>query len=327
MGGFARTDAGGVGPGYRFNSTEEYHKGKLGSLGWELTVCNTLYPPDTPVRKVLVRGDSYGHLLHDHLKRFFPLEMIEKVIEIGGGYGYLMKDLLDRCGHFKPCMLDISPVLLERQKDTLKGHDVSYRLEDAMETDPAMLGQYELAILNENLGDFPALVDLDSRILAKGSYAAADPIVKKAVCYFEKYGLEGPATELFNLNMGAMEMTEKLCLAGVRYVFIGEHSCEARAPGELGAYINLLSNGNPRRITLKGHDEYTVKFSYLQKIAGYHGYETVRGPFADYLVPDLTEHLKAVLASRGLYSDNEEAVCHFISDLYEYEYLILIKRV
>lgn len=325
MGSFARRGASGGTAVYQLNSTEEYHKGKLGSLGWELTVCNTLHPSDTPVRKFLVRSDSYGYLLHDHLKRFFPLEKIEKVIEIGGGYGYLMKDLLDRCGHFKACMLDISPVLLEKQKETLKGHDVSYRLEDAMKTDQAMLGQYGLAILNENLGDFPALIDLDIRILERASYNVKDPIAKKVAGYFETYGLERPAIELFNLNIGAMEMTEKLCLAGIPYIFIGEHSCEAKAPRALGPYINLLSDGNPRRITLKGHDEYTIKFSYLQKIAGYHGYETVRGPFADYLVPNLTEHLKAILASRGLYSDNEEAVCHFISDLYEYEYLVLKK--
>ncbi len=327
MGGFARRGESGDRPVYQFNSTEEYHKGKLGSLGWELTVCNTLYPHDTPVRGFLVRSDSYGHLLHDHLKCFFPLETIERVIEIGGGYGYLMKDLLDRCGHFKPCMLDISPVLLEKQKDTLKGYDVRYRLEDAMETEPEVFGRYELAVLNENLGDFPTLVGLDSRILSWDPSTVHDPVIRKVLRFFKTYELDRPVVEHFNLNMGAMEMTEKLCLAGVPFIFIGEHSCEAKAPPALGSYINLLSDGNPRRIALKGHDEYTIKFSYLRKIAGCHGYDAVRGPFADYLVPDLTEHLKAILASRGLYSDNEEAVCHFISDLYEYEYLALIKRV
>ena len=88
-----------------------------------------------------------------------------------------------------------------------------------------------------------------------------------------------------------------------------------------------MSDGNPRRITLKGHDEYTIKFSYLQKIAAHLGYKTIRGPFADYIVPNPHGELKASLATRGLYSDNEEVICHFISDLYEYEYLILINRV
>ena len=92
----------------------------LKSLGWELTVCNALYPEGTPVRKLLSRNDSFGHLLYDYLGQFFPMEKVSKVLEIGGGYGYLMKDFLDRNGSLKTCMLDISPVLLEKQKETLK---------------------------------------------------------------------------------------------------------------------------------------------------------------------------------------------------------------
>jgi len=311
---------------YRLSTTNEYHISALSTLGWELTVCNALYPPDTPIRKILESDGSYGHLLYEHLKRFIPLQKIEEVIEIGGGYGFLMKDLLGRNGRLRPCMLDISPVLLEKQKEALKGHDVSYRLEDALETDHAMLGHYELAILNENLGDFPTLVDLDSSILAQNPCGEGDPIVKKVLRFFGTYGLEKPETGLFNLNIGAMEMVEKLCSSGIPYIFAGEHSCEAKAPSELGPLIDLNPTGNPKRIPLMGHDEYTVKFSYLQKMAAHHGYETIRGPFADYIVPDLTDGLKATLASRGRCSDNEEMICHFVGDLYEYEYLVLIKK-
>ena len=310
---------------YRLSTTESYHKDTLGTLGWELTVCNCLYQADVPVRRILASSASYGQLLCDHLERFIPLKTIVKVIEIGGGYGYLMKDLLERNRQFRPCMLDISPVLLERQKEMLKGHEVLYRLENALETGIETLGQYELAILNENLGDFPTIVDLDSRVVIKDSFSTDDQTVRNVRRYFDTYGLESPAKELFNLNVGAMEMIERLCLAGVPYIFAGEHSCEARAPNVLKPYMSFLPDGNPRRISLMGHDEYTIKFSYLQKIAGYHGYKTVRGPFADYIVPNLTEELKAILASRGLYSDNEEAICHFVEDLYEYEYLVMIK--
>ncbi len=311
---------------YRLSTTNEYHSSALSTLGWELTVCNALYPPGTPIRKILARDGSYGHLLYDHLKRFIPLQKIEKVIEIGGGYGFLMKDLLGRNGRFRPCMLDISPTLLEKQRETLKGYDVSYRLEDALETDMSVLGQYELAILNENLGDFPAIVDLDCQIFAKTPSKAGDPVVEKVTLFFDKYSLERPVTGTFNLNIGAMEMVEKLCSSGIPYIFAGEHSCEAKAPSELGSLIDLNPTGKPKRIPLMGHDEYTVKLSYLQKMAAYHGYETIRGPFADYIVPNLTDGLKATLASRGRYSDNEEMICHFVGDLYEYEYLIMIKE-
>ncbi len=309
----------------RLSTTEAYHRQDLSSLGWELTVCNSLYPAGTPARSVLVRDASYGELLYDHLRRFIPLDRITSVLEIGGGYGYLMKDFLARNGRLRPLMLDISPSLLEKQKETLAGRDVFWLLADALEMDPALLGRHELVILNENLGDFPTVVDIDHRILEDGS-ELADPVAGRIRHFFGAYDLERPLAS-FNLNLGAMEMTEKLCASGVPFVFIGEHSCEATVPPELKPFITVSSDGNPRRIALKGHDEYTLRLSYLQRIAERHGYRTLRGPFADYVVPNITEGLKAVLATRGLYSDSEEVVCHFVGDLYEYEYLIMTKRV
>ena len=149
---------------YTLNSTKSYHENQLKTLGWELTVCNALYPEGTPVRKLLSRNDSFGHLLYDYLGQFFPMEKISKVLEIGGGYGYLMRDFLDRNRSLKACMLDISPFLLGKQKETLKEYALDFRQEDFLETDPIFLKGFDLAILNENLGDFPSLVNLSQDI-------------------------------------------------------------------------------------------------------------------------------------------------------------------
>ena len=81
---------------YTLNSTKAYHVNQLNTLGWELTVCNALYPEGTPVRKLLSRNGSFGHLLYDYLSQFIPMENVSQVLEIGGGYGYLMRDFLDR---------------------------------------------------------------------------------------------------------------------------------------------------------------------------------------------------------------------------------------
>ena len=141
----------------------------MNTLGWELTVCNALYPEKTPIRRVLARNDSYGHLLYEYLNQFIPMKNVKKIIEIGGGYGYLMKDFLDCNRSLEPCMLDISPFLLQQQKETLKEHRVTYREEDFLETDTAFLREFDLAILNENLGDFPTLVNLDQEIFQLSS--------------------------------------------------------------------------------------------------------------------------------------------------------------
>jgi hypothetical protein len=309
---------------FKINSTKEYHMNRLNSLGWELTVCNALYPENTPIRTMLSRNDSYGHLLYDYLSQWIPMEKIKKVIEIGGGYGYLMKDFLDRNKSLEPCMLDISPFLLGKQEETLGQYDVFYREEDFLETDPAILAGFDLAVLNENLGDFPTLTNLRHEIF-QSSFENTDPTLKKVLNLFEKYNFNQPKDETFNLNIGAIEALEKLCCSGISYIYLSEHSCEALVPESLRPSVRIESTGDPERISLMGHDEYTIKFSYLQRVAHAFNYRDIRGSFADFLTFDMTKNLRFILSSGGRYSDEGEMICQFVEDLYKYEYLILIR--
>jgi hypothetical protein len=308
------------------STTTDYHINSLTSLGWELTVCNAVYPEETPLRALLARNDSYGHLLYDYLDRFAPMERIRKVLEIGGGYGFLMRDFLDRSKGLDVCMLDISPFLLGKQKETLKDFNISYRQEDFLETDAATLRGFDLAILNENLGDFPTLTNICSDFLQGGIQEACDPAIEKAIRFFEAYKFDLPDRATFDFNIGAIEALEKLCAVGVPHIFLGEHSCEARVPATLCSIIRIESTGNPERIRLKGHDEYSIKFSYLETVARMHGYEIIRGPFVDFVTVELTGEVRSILASPGLYGDRGEIVCQFIEDLYKYEYLFLSRR-
>jgi hypothetical protein len=308
---------------YTLNSTKAYHVDQLDTLGWELTVCNALRPEGTPLRKILTRDNSFGYLLYDYLSKVMPMEKITRILEVGGGYGYLMKDFLERNSTLKPCMLDISPFLLQKQKETLREYNVSYMEEDFLETDPVFLTGFELAVLNENLGDFPVLVNLN-RDLFQPSSGIADPILRLALHFFKKYDLEKPEGD-FNLNIGALQVLEKLCTAGIPYIYLGEHSCEASAPETLRPFIHIESTGNPERIALKGHDEYTIKFSYLENIARAFNYRTIRGSFADFITFDLTGELQNILATQGSTSDEAEMVCQFIDDLFRYEYMVIIR--
>jgi hypothetical protein len=138
--------------------------------------------------------------------------------------------------------------------------------------------------------------------------------------------LELPQDEVFNLNIGAIEALEKLCIAGVPYIYLGEHSCEASVPEGLRSTIRIESTGNPEKISLTGHDEYTIKFSYLEKIAAFHGYRSIRGPFADFILVEMSDEARFALTYGGNYSDEAEMISQFIEDLYTYEYLILTKK-
>jgi SAM-dependent methyltransferase len=310
---------------YTLNSTKSYHRENLNTLGWELTVCNALYPEGTPLRKLLTRDESFGHLLYNYMSKFIPMEKITRVLEIGGGYGYLMRDFLERNGSLKACMLDISPVLLEKQREALKEFPVEFREEDFLETQSIDLSGFDLAIMNENLGDFPSLIDLSVQMF-DWQIDDNDPVLKWVKGLFDTYTLERPLGETFNLNIGAIEALEKLCSAKIPYIYIGEHSCEASVSGELHSLFQIKSTGNPERISLAGHDEYTIKFSYLEKVAALHGYTAIRGPFADFIPVTLTDEARYALMYGGHYSDEAEMMSQFMEDLYTYEYLVLIKE-
>ncbi|OPY92166.1 MAG: hypothetical protein A4E73_01400 [Syntrophaceae bacterium PtaU1.Bin231] len=299
------------------HSTADYHRRTMKSLGWELTVCNMLEPLDSPCRSILKTKTSYGHLLCDFLAGNLPMEEVHNVIEVGGGYGFLMRDFLDRNPGRAVTMLDISPVLLQRQLETLRGGQIAWRQEDFLSSGLQTLAGFDLAVLNEIFGDFPVVTNLGGDDLSK------DASLKRL---FDRYGFPKPKAGRFPFNIGAVEATEKLCAAGVPHIFIGEHSCEAKAPEKYRAFLPVRGGGIPERIPLCGHDEYTVAFSELERVARAWGYEVLRGPFADYLQIDWTEGLQCILSSRVEISGRAETLRQFVGDLYQYEYLLLQKR-
>lgn len=309
---------------YEMNDTTDYHIHKLDTLGWELTVCNALDPQDSPCRRVLKRNDSYGNLLYDYLSRFVPLHSLRKIIEIGGGYGYLMRDFLNKNKLLQATMLDISPVLLQRQRQTLCPGSASFVQADIMDVPIRELQSFELAILNEFLGDLPTLVDAPPDVLSS-SRKDQDPLLERVRSTVQRYAIDLPEDGRVNVNIGALSVLEKLCLAGVPFIFMSEHSCEAAAPEPLQRYLHRRPTGKPQRIRLKGHDEFTIRFSDLEKMARSFQYRILRGPFSDFLAFDLTDKIRYIMAAKSSQTDEHEIVRHFIEDLCQYEYLILIK--
>lgn len=307
------------------NTTNEYHSQDLKTLGWELTVCNALFPTDSPCRKILKSDDSYGCLLYFYLSCFLPMRLIKIVIEVGGGYGRLMRDFLRLRPDFKATMLDISPVLLEEQRKFIPSDAVNYVLGDFLDAELSFLSAFDLAILNENLGDFPTAVNVDSGILTSGA-SQLDPLLLKIRELFSLYDFPMPSGESFNFNLGAVSAVEKLCSASVPYIFLAEHSCESEAPEHLAKYLDIRPSGNPERIALKGHDEYTIKFSHLARVAHHYNYHAIRGQMADYVEPLTPDRLKTIMRSNFSANDEHEIIRQFIYDLYKYEYLILIRK-
>lgn len=318
-------------PTWNLHTTRDYHLQDLTTLGWEWTVCNSLAHPESLCRTVLVRPDSYGNLLRGFLERHFDLGRVRRIIEVGGGYGVLKRDFLADRPEWSSLCIDLSPVLLSKQREALAGFPADFRHEDFLETPPEVLAGFGLALLNENLGDFPVVLDVPREIedtarwLQPETGSVSDRLMERVFRFFMHYGLEAPEAPLFPFNLGACEALEKLCLAGVPSIFLSEHSCEARVPEELAGLIRVSAPGWPERIPLKGHDEFTIKFSHLEAIARYHGYRVRRGPLVDFLSVAWTDRLRAILRAPAARSDEEEVLRHFLEDLYQYEYLMLQK--
>ena len=308
---------------YGVNRTDGYHLKDLDGLGWELTVCNSLWPENSPCRRVLENGDSYGAMLFRFLEKHVPMGKITRVLEVGGGYGFLMKDFLDAARNLRVTMLDISPFLLERQKEILGDRGVTFMLGDFLSTEPPIPDGVDLVIMNENLGDLPTVLDMTTEDLERDD---GDPVLAEVRYFFRTFDLPPPATSPFNVNLGALQAVRKICEAGVPRVFLSEHSCEASAKGEPASLLSLSPSGNPERIRLRGHDEYTIRFSCLEAVAKRYGYRTLRGPLADYLPPIISDEVRFLLTSGASRRDEDEIIRQFIDDLYAYEYLLLIKE-
>lgn len=308
---------------YHINDTSSYHREGLKTLGWELTVTNALEDASSPCRSILDKNASFGNLLADHLDTLIPLRSVSSVLEIGGGYGFLMRDFLRRIRANRAAMVDLSPVLLNRQRETLNNFGVTFIENDFFSIGADFFRDYDLVIMNEIIGDFPTLCDIDPALLGSDDYDI-DPVLCGVKDFFTAHGIPIPK-EPFNINTGAIEAVGKLCSAGVKYIYLSEHSCEAAVPENMKDKIEINSTHNPERIPLMGHCEYTVTFSHLVRVAEQRGYRVHRGQYRDFITFPYTDRVNFILTSHSQ-KEEHEIIRQFIEDLYKYEYMVLTRE-
>jgi len=304
------------------NDPRFYHRTELSTLGWELTVCNALSTPESPCFKALTCNQSYGSLLFDFISA--EAQKPRSFLEIGGGYGFLARDFLKQDPSIQATGWDISPALIKVQVKTLKGFRAVIEERDILSVDPDDLKAFDLVLMNEMIGDLPALIDVTDEELNKAVSTGDDFFVREAKRVAKTYPLSLPPGP-FNLNIGAILALEKILTAGVKTIFIAEHSCEAVVPEDLKTLISVSSPGVPEEIPLRGHKEYTIKFSHLEALAQAFSYRVKRGPIADFIPLKMSERLRICLRAPTARTAEEEIIRQFVSDLYQYEYLLLTK--
>jgi hypothetical protein len=304
------------------NTTKDYHEHQLDSLAWEITLSVMLEDPRSLCRTVLRKGDTFGNLLFDFFSTIIPMGRIRRLIEVGGGYGYLMRDFLRRNKELSATMIDISPFLFAQQQETLRGFPVQFLQGDFFEMGESVLSNIDLAILNEVVGDFPTACEVPRDMILESS-ATEDPLIREVRRIYKCYGITPPFMERFTVNLGAIQALEKLCTARIPYIFISEHSCEACVPKQLTELLELTPTGDPERIRLHGHNEYTIRFSDLEQVASSYGYSSLRGQYIDFIKPEIKEDVEFILRLGSSKIDRHEIIRQFIEDLIKYEYLVI----
>lgn len=307
------------------NTTEGYHRNSLDSLCWETTLSLMLENSSGPCRSILKKNDSFGNLLYDFLKPIIPMNHIHRITEIGGGYGYLMRDFLGKNNKLCATMIDLSPLLLQQQQKILRSFDVQFIQGDFFEMDDSILSRTDLVVLNEVIGDFPTACEIPRGVLL-GRSEAEDPLLREVQRIYNSYHFKPPSQERFTMNLGALQAIEKLCTAQIPNIYVSEHSCEAPIPERLAGLLELNMPGEPECIRLRGHNEYTIRFSDLEKVASSFGYTCRRGQYIDFIEPVIDDEVTFILRLGSSRVDRHEIIIQFIEDLVKYEYLILNLR-
>ena len=160
------------------------------------------------------------------------------------------EDFLVKYQGMRAVMVDISPFLLDYQRRVLHPFQAEFINRDFLELDSSVLAGIDLALMNENLGDFPVIFNTSITVTDAGQ-EGQDACVKKSRRLRRNYELRIPEGESSAFNFGAALAVEKLCLAGIPFIFLSEHSCEARvlknSPASSGCQPPASPNGSASR--------------------------------------------------------------------------------
>ncbi len=317
-------------PAPRVSRTEHFYRGGAPSLFWEMTVCQCLGRRGSPYQAALAEPAPYGALVARYLARVTGRRRWGSVVEIGGGYGTLMEAFLHEARPASVTMVDLSPRFLAEQQGALGGRAGCRFVEaDAVEFLGRLAGAVDLVIANENLGDLPTVTGLrrDGVLrAAAGALDPPDPLTAEVARVVRRYGLDlSGAPETFAFNLGAVELVE--ALAGrARVAFLVEHSSDVVLPEPYGFLPLEPGDGYPRRVALKDHDEYTIRFAVLEAVARALGFRVHRFHLAEAIGLRSDEGIRFMARTGATSSETAQVVHELCSHVAEYQGMILVAR-
>jgi hypothetical protein len=324
------------GDSVRVNDPGPYYAGpEAPSLFWEMTVCQCLADRESPYLAALEEPRPYGEAVAEFLAARLGTRTFGAVMEVGGGTGSLMAAFL-RCADVgELSMVDLSPHFSRLQQAALEGRPgVQHVVADAVAYLRASREPIDLVISNENLGDLPTYAGLPrDEVLRRArlpavSSARPDDLVGRTAKLVRAYGLEEDvalAPEAFAFNAGAVAYLEALA-PRARAVFLTEHGADTVVPERYRDLVELApSDGFPRRIALKGHDEYTIRFGQLARVARGLGYRVERFHLMDLLGLRTDPGARSLVRVPNTQSEAAEVFRELYHHVAEYQGLLLTR--
>ncbi|NIO21829.1 MAG: methyltransferase [Candidatus Aenigmarchaeota archaeon] len=229
------------------NDTSEYYgdiKDPEEGMDDEITISHILRYRNSFTRY----GLPFGSILAKNLMERDLLKEGARVLEVGPGLGDLAEQFFEEASPKEYVFIDVSPKIIDFLKARFRGKAYGFILGNFLEND--IHKKFDLIICNEVLSDLPTIVNFSPAIAKKRG------VYKDALRMIKKYNLK--IKEMFNFNYGAirfLEICNKILDKG-GVSFISEQSAECRG-----------GSGWPERIRVSGHNEYTIKMSWIEHVA------------------------------------------------------------
>lgn len=300
------------------------------SLAWEMTICQCLSSRASPYLTALRQPKPYGEIVADFLADRGVLHWGTSLVEVGGGRGSLMAALLDVMPAAEVTMVDLSPFFLEHQRRAVgRFSNVTFVRSDAAAFFRTLHGEVDLVVSNENLGDLRTYTNLPKAevlgLVETDGWQGRDDVVSEVAAKASRYGLDlSDAPESFAFNMGAIEYLEALA-PKARAVFLVEHGADTVVPPAYAEFVSCEATGYPRRIPLKGHDEYTIHFGHLAAVARRLGYRVERLHLMEVLDLRFDEGVRFMVRAPTVGNEVAEVVHEFYHHVAEYQAMMLVR--
>ncbi len=230
-------------------------------------------------------------------------------------------------------LVDISPIFSARQREALSpfGDRATVIQADVFEY-LARSDQFDLIISNENMADFPALVDIPRGLLIdymgrpasfQKNNTQQKAYLKEARDFLLALGIDpADAPDAINLNTGAVRFV-RMAMEKSDRLFMVEHSSDWSLPGTMA---DLLRDSRtdfwPKKVILFSHNEVTIRFEHLTRLLANEGIGWEGGRLMDLLGVRSDAEIRYILLSGSIQTQSHEIIGEFIDHVKEYQWLL-----